>query len=177
MNPYVEVSTAPNKWKITKLEKVTGERNGGKHNAFIFIRDQFGNRLPASMLPRIEWTWVGRQNDQLAKEPSPKVAPDPYDYDIPLEKGVYASIWTMKEASDKAHAVTAMLPDEDQWNTWGHHSWEITFQWVEGEVVKPPEPPIRPPVVPDHVTLPKSEVLGLLTQLDAMRADVASWIK
>jgi hypothetical protein len=176
--PYIQVVPDPTKWKITKLEKITGERNGGRHNAFVYILDEHGNRFPASLLPRVEWTWVGRQNDQTAQEPQPKQAPDPYDYDIPLEMGVYASIWIRNEVCDKAHAVTAMLPDVDKWNTWGHHSWEITFQWVQGEVVEPPKPPVvKPPVAVEQVTLPKSELLGMLTQLDALRADVASWIK
>ena len=141
--PYIEPNSESRKWKITRIEKIRGERNGGRHNAFVFIADINGNRLSAANLPKVKWTWAGRQDDQIAKEPSPKSPPDPYDYDIPLERGVYASIWIRGQPSDKAHAVTAMLPDEDEWNTWGHHSWEIWFQWVE-ETQQPPPPPPPP---------------------------------
>lgn len=172
--PYIETHPSPRKWKITKLEKVRGERNGRRHNAFIFIHGADGERLDG-FLPKIEWTWVGRQNDQIPNEPQPKSAPDEYDYDIPLEQGVYASIKVRGVPSDVAHAVTSMLPDEDEWNVWGHHSWEIWFQWQEEEESQPQPQPQRPqPQATTDAQKIASELNRVISQLSAIAAKISA---
>jgi len=129
----VEQSSADQRWEVTAVRHLSGAENTGKHNAYVSVYDENGNRVTNDAL-RIGWTWEGRQPDE---EAPPKKLDKPDGEighgDVPLEKGMIVTLWIEGDGleSSKVMGLHSMHPDEEDGNTWGHHSFTITFRQIK----------------------------------------------
>jgi hypothetical protein len=121
-------------WKIIGIHHLSPEENQSRHNAFVEVLDENGQRLKDPNL-RICWSWAGRSNDQ---EAPPKLLDKPDSEpagDVPIEKGMELELWIEGDGcpSDRASKLGTHHNDEpgpngELWNTMGHHSFYIVFQ-------------------------------------------------
>lgn len=179
MTDMIERSTATGDvWRITNVTKT--QNNGGRHNIFVYLRDESGNRVTDANRPRVVWTWDGIKPDEFPKPPEPKRSPDAYDYDIPLGKFMDATVWIAGANSDRATGLTSTLPDDGN-GTLFHHSWDVTFQLAIDEDEKPPLPPIEPPVIkpPEigYVTVKRKDLAMMRIVFMELVADIDYWLK
>jgi hypothetical protein len=123
-------------WKIIGVHHLSPDENRSRHNAFVEVLDENGQRIKDPNL-RICWTWAGRSSDQAAP---PKLLDKPDNEpagDVPIEKGMELELWLEGDgcASDRANKLNTHHNDEpgpngELWNTIGHHSFYVVFQRV-----------------------------------------------
>lgn len=121
-------------WKIIGIHHLSPEENQSRHNAFVEVLDENGQRCKDPNL-RVGWSWAGRSNDQQAP-PAPLDKPDNEPAgDVPIEKGMELEIWIEGDGSpsDRASKLSTHHADEpgpngELWNTMGHHSFYVVFQ-------------------------------------------------
>lgn len=121
-------------WKIIGVHHLSPEENKSRHNAFIEVLDENGQRIKDPNL-RICWSWAGRSADQAAP---PKLLDKPDNEpagDVPIEKGMDLELWIEGDGcpSDRVHKLSTHHNDEpgpngELWNTIGHHSFYVVFQ-------------------------------------------------
>lgn len=135
----VERTVARPHWAVAIIHHLTGDENRGNRNLFIDAYDMAGKRL----YPRIEWGWAGMRPGQ---EPGPVILDKPDNEAAGnISIGANQLVWArvLGENSDKIFDVTTLLPDEDKWNTLGHHSHYVLFVKDERTDTPPPDP--QPP--------------------------------
>lgn len=118
------------RWNVVSVYHLSGAENGGAHNVFVKVLLPNGERDRNQDL-RIGWSWEGQQPGEVA-QPARLDKPDGErgHGDIPIEKGVIATVWIEGDGShsDYVYGLHSMHPDEEAGNTWGHHSFVIVFQ-------------------------------------------------
>ncbi len=121
-------------WKVTKVQHLTPDENGGKHNVFVDALDESGQRCQDSAL-RIGWTWEGRRTDEAA---DPKLLDKPLNEpagNVDLYQNQLLQIWIEGDncPSDRVENLHTNHPDENNsagelGNSVGHHSFHVIFQ-------------------------------------------------
>lgn len=118
-------------WKVIGVHHLSGSENAGKHNIYFDVLDREGLRTNI----RIHWEWEGMH---LNEQPNDVIIDKP-DYEpggnIALHSGQKVICWiadptTGSVISDKVSGLHINHSDEEQGNTWGHHSFFIVFQKV-----------------------------------------------
>lgn len=125
----IEPASGP-RWKIIELRKLTGDENRGRHNVYVNVLDATGERDRNPEL-RIGWDWEGRgHNEQAPPQRLNKPDGETGHGNVVMEKGMITTVWIEGDsyASDKASGMHIMHPDEEDGNTWGHHSFLVVFQ-------------------------------------------------
>ena len=118
-------------WKVIGIHHLSPVENRDRHNAFIDVLDENGQRSKNGSL-RVGWTWEGKQDDP----PEPKALDKPVSEpatDIPLEKNMTVTLWLDGEgASDRVVGLHTRHEDEvgpdDSRNSRFHHSFYVVFQ-------------------------------------------------
>lgn len=138
-------------WKIIGVHHLTPEENQSRHNAFVEVLDENGQRIKDPNL-RIGWSWAGRSNDQAAP---PKLLDKPDSEpagDVPIEKGMDLEIWLEGDGcpSDRVSNLSTHHDDEpgpngELWNTMGHHSFYVVFQRQSTPAANPVASPAASP--------------------------------
>jgi hypothetical protein len=155
----VTVSTTPvSRWRVIGVHHLTGAENVGKHNVFVDILDEKGERINGA---RLRWGWEGMRaeespNDVVIDKPAWEPGGN-----IALDKGqiVFCHVVDKEtggdtSASDWAAGFHTGHADEGTGNTWGHHSFFVVFQKDADipEPVEPPEPGPGDPVTSPSIT-------------------------
>lgn len=129
-------------YQLIGIYHLTGDENRSKHNLYMDVVDINGHCIGE----KIEWGWEGQKPTQ---QPNPVILDKP-----PNEPaGNIVIFWGQKiwarvlgKPSDTIVDVHSMLPDEDVWNTLGHHSFYCVWLWNKDGTAPPPiDPPIDPP--------------------------------
>jgi len=143
--PGVTIKTPANiKWRVLGIHKLTPQENRGNHNVFIEVLCKQGDRAG---FEAIHWDWAGR----LGNEPPPGVVfagqkgPDEL-IDLPIHVPMRINVWL--QDGEEAGLFHSEWPDEDEGNTYGHHSFFVCFEEVD-QSAPPPEPPGPDPEPPD----------------------------
>ena len=121
-------------WRVLGVHHLTPDENQGKHNVFVDIVSELGERVRDPNL-RLEWGWKGQLPDEQV---SPGIFDRPDDEpagNIALYKGMSALVKVSGDdlSSDKVSNLRTDLPDEATQsdllgNSFGHHSYYIVFQ-------------------------------------------------
>lgn len=139
-------------WRCVHVRHLAPSENKGKHAVFVDVVGEDGKRIKDPAL-RIAWTWDGRRPDEPAP-PKPLDKPDNEPAgNLDMYGGQKLEVWIegLGLPSDRVTNLHTDHPDEpapsgELWNTKGHHSFYIKFQYQEGAVVVPPlDPPTVPP--------------------------------
>ena len=120
---YVETSFTFPRWSAVKVEKLSYEENGGRHNIFIDAFDSSGNRIPGVMA---EWKWRGQKPDELSPPAKlDKPESDEFMGDVPIFQGQNILVWIDDGKGTPSDQVggfhTNLSPDP------GHHSFYVRF--------------------------------------------------
>jgi len=125
-------------WRVIGIHHLLPEENMSNHHVYLDVLDENGNRV--SPPAWIGWTWEGRQPHEPA---NPAVADKPANEmgtNIAIFKGQRLSVWVQgkfRDATDKSDVVKGLdiihpdepLPDGRLFNTIGHHSFYVVYQW------------------------------------------------
>lgn len=130
-------------WKIIGVHHLSPEENQSRHNAFVEVLDENGQRIKDPNL-RIGWSWAGRSSDQAAPAKLLDKPDNEPAGDVPIEKGMDLELWIEGDGcpSDRAHNLHTRHNDEpaaggELWNTIGHHSYYVVFQRVRNANATP----------------------------------------
>ncbi len=128
----IEVAPGAPYWRVIGVHHLTPEENGSRHNAFVEVLDEQGNRVRDPNL-KIGWTWEGRSEPDLTT-PLDKPDHEPVG-DIPIQKGMRLTLWLVGDGrpSERVANLHFEHPDErtaagEIWNSFGHHSFYVVFQ-------------------------------------------------
>ena len=170
-------------WKIISVRHLSPAENCGRHNLYLDVIDEAGQRVRNPDL-RVAYTWEGRR-DQEAALPTPldKPANEPAG-NLDLYQGQIITAWLQGDdlPSDRVVGVHTAHPDEpaeqgNQGNMRFHHSFHVLFQRTVQDVVQagpdgttngnqPPAPPPTPvpatPPTPPSV-LTAEQWIGMVT--------------
>jgi hypothetical protein len=137
----VTISRKPDaKWRVIGVHHLTPEENQGKHNLFIDVLNKDGQRVYGS---QVSWDWEGMRPEET---PQPLVIDKPENEiaDIAMGRGQKISIW-LPDSDEVINLHTGhadeLGPNGEVWNSWGHHSFIVVFQEIDGDG------PIDPPPV------------------------------
>lgn len=128
-----DVNPGETYWRVIGVHHLTPEENQGKHNAFVEVLDENGERVHDPSL-RIGWTWEGRRDDERA-DPVPLDKPESEPAgNVPIQSGMNLEVWIQGDGqSDHVVNMNTRHPDElgpngEHWNSFGHHSYYVVFQ-------------------------------------------------
>lgn len=148
-------------WRCIGIFHLAPEENRGRHNCFVEVLDEQGDR---DRSPIINWTWYMDAPQQTVRLDKPDNEPA---VDIPVEKSYTVTLRVNGAGlpSDSVGGIHTRHPDESQGNTFGHHSFYVVFQRQQGSV-------ITPPVKPTDPTAP--EASDLAQRVAVLEADMQS---
>lgn len=119
------------RWTVEAVHKLTPDENQGKHHIYIILlNDNHEFIYSPPFETKVEYTWEGRREDELAPVVAlEKKYPEPIA-NIPMYKGQKITVWIKDSdfGSDSVSGLTVDLPDESTGNTYGHHSYLIVFK-------------------------------------------------
>lgn len=136
-------------WRLTGIEKLPAHENMGRHAVYVNAFNTDGTRAKNVYAQAIQ---------AFASSESPVVAPldkpdSPYEQghgNIPMYREGTYTVFVREGlmASDKVHGLHTRHPDENEGNTWGHHSFRLTFKRSRADTSPPPTEP--PPVTTEQ---------------------------
>lgn len=162
-------------WRCIGIYHLKPMENNGRHNVFVEVLDEAGNR---TRQPQIAWTWWIDAPVQLRKLDKPNNEPAA---DIPVDLGATITLRVADAfPSDSVGNLHARHNDEGAGNSWGHHSFFVVFQLRRGNVVTPPIEPPKPPIldgssVDQRISALEAEVKRLTANQDAMWKVIDGW--
>ncbi len=151
-------------WRVTECRHLPPEENRGGQNVFVNVFEEDGQRAQG-----LEISY--QRSDGGRVEFAPLDKPDG-----PMEKGhgnvpIYPNdtitLTVSGQPRDIVRGIHTRHPDErgpngETWNSWGHHSWLVTFQRMAGSVVEPePEKPTEPQPDPDQLARIEAMLVAL----------------
>jgi len=164
-------------WRCIGIYHLKASENNGRHNVFVEVLDEAGNRT--RLLPAIKWTWWIDAPTQTLKLDKPDSEPAA---DIPIDKGATITLHIdgFGLPSDSVGNLHARHNDEGSGNTWGHHSFYVVFQLQRGNVVTPPTEPEKPPISDgssqdQRISALETEVKRLTANQDALWQVIDDW--
>lgn len=127
-------------WRCIGAYHLKPTENNRRHNVFVEVLDEAGNR---TRQPQIAWTWWIDAPVQLRKLDKPNDEPAA---DIPIDKGATITLRVADAfPSDSVGNIHTRWADESAGNSIGHHSFYVVFQLQRRGTVTPP---IEPPTLP-----------------------------
>lgn len=130
-------------WRCIGIYHLKPSENNGRHNVFVEVLDEAGNR---TRQPAIHWTWWMDAPTQTLKLGKPASEPAA---DIPIASGATITLRVdgLGIPSDSVGNLHTRWADEGSGNTWGHHSYYVVFQLQrQGAITPPIDPPTEPPL-------------------------------
>ncbi len=110
-------------WKVVDAFHLSGQQNKGNHNVFVDVLNADGSRRYGAHVN----VYFGQYADKFAVLTIDKPANEPGS-NAPMFRGNFYDVEGADLPSDKAVHFTADLPDEEDGNTNGHHSYMVVFQ-------------------------------------------------
>jgi hypothetical protein len=158
-------------WRCIGVFKLAPQENRGRHNVFLDVLDELGNR---TRQPVINWTWYMDAPTQTVRLDKPDNEPAA---DIPIQKSYTVTLRVSGDGlpSDSVGGIHTRHADEGEGNSWGHHSFYVVFQRQQGNIITPPVDPVEPPL-PDDVAALRAENLALRNLVARYRHVVAGVI-
>ena len=158
-------------WRCIGVFKLAPQENRGRHNCFVDVLDELGNR---TRQPVINWTWYMDAPTQTVRLDKPDNEPAA---DIPVEKSYTVTLRVNGDGlpSDNVGGIHTRHADEGEGNSWGHHSFYVVFQRQQGNIITPPVDPVGPPPSGDVAAL-RAENLALRNLVARYRQVVAGVI-
>lgn len=162
-------------WRCIGVYHLKPSENNRRHNVFVEVLDEAGNR---TRQPQIAWTWWIDAPLQMRKLDKPNNEPAA---DIPIDKSATISLRVADAfLSDSVGNIHARWADEGAGNTWGHHSFYVVFQLKRGNVVTPPVEPTKPPISEgssqdQRISALEAEVKRLTANQDALWQVIDAW--
>lgn len=128
-------------WRCIGVFHLASGENNGRHNVFVDVLDENGNRTRE---PVINWTWYIDAPVQTVRLDKPDDEPAA---DIPVEKSATVTIRINGGGipSDSVGNLHTRHNDEATGNTYGHHSFYVVFQRQRSAIIAPPVDPVDPP--------------------------------
>lgn len=116
-------------YRLTQIRKLTGDENRGSQNIFVRVWDETGRRLTWPDL-RIRAS-AGRPDvfrDYLLDKPATAIERGHGDVPMyPRTPYTVSIVDARGHRSDQVAGLRTDHPDEEQGNTWGHHSFYLEF--------------------------------------------------
>lgn len=162
-------------WRCIGIYHLKPNENQGRHNVFVEVLDENGNRTRA---PQIAWTWWLDAPTQYRLLDKPDNEPA---CDIPIAAGATITLRVADGIpSDSVGNLHTRWADEGNGNTWGHHSFYVVFQRKRGAVVTPPVEPTKPPISDGSATDQRigaleADVKRLQQNIDALWQKIDEW--
>lgn len=165
-------------WRCIGIYHLKPSENNRRHNVFVEVLDESGNR---TRFPVINWTWwidAPLQKLRLDKPDNEPAA------DIPINPGatITLSVNAFGLPSDSVGNLRASHADEgpNAGNAIGHHSFYVVFQLKRGNVVTPPIEPTKPPISDgssqdQRLSALEAEVKRLTANQDALWQVIDGW--
>lgn len=149
-------------WRCIGVFKLAPQENRGRHNCFIEVLDENGNR---TRQPVVNWTWYMDAPTQTVKLDKPANEPAA---DIPVEKSYTVTLRINGGGlpSDSVGGIHTRHADEGEGSTYGHHSYYVVFQRRQGSI-------IAPPVDPDPIDPPAGDLTALQAENAKLRKENA----
>lgn len=132
----VPVPASRTAWRCIGIYHLRPDENRGRHNIFIDVLDEAGNRVQT---PTIRWTWWIDGPQQTTHLDKPLTEPA---CDIPLESKATVTLFVDGDGlpSDRVGNLHTRHADEGEGNTWMHHSYYVVFQCKPAGVIIAPPP-------------------------------------
>lgn len=165
-------TSAGTAWRCIGIYHLKPEENNGRHNVFVEVLDEGGNRTRA---PQIAWTWWLDAPTQYRKLDKPDSEPAA---DIPIDSGATITLRVdgLGIPSDSVGNLHTRWADEGSGNSWGHHSYYVVFQLQrKGVIVTPPIEPPTTPEQPSDLTAVWVELRRLSANVDALWKKLDEW--
>jgi len=144
----VEKATQPSEyyWRVIGVRHLTGFENNGNHHIYCDVLDTNGNRANGARLH------ISTSHTAIIDKPENEPGTNfPMWSDRPVSVRVDWPVNGLAVPSDVVSGMHFGWPDEDQGNTWGHHSFFCVFQLMKAKSSQPtPLPPSQPPEVNWH---------------------------
>lgn len=158
----VKAPTGP-AWRCIGIFHLAPQENRGRHNVFVEVLDENGNR---DRSPVVNWTWYMDAPTQTVRLDKPDNEPAA---DIPVEKSYTVTLRVNGDGldSDSVGGIHTRHADEAEGNTYGHHSFYVIFQRQHSDVIAPPEKPVEPP--PTGIA-----TAALLAQIDRLQHELTT---
>lgn len=140
-------------WQVANVRHLSADENRGKHNIFVRVFDEEGQRDRNPAL-RAVYTWEGRQPEEAAPPRAfDKGDADIGHADIDVNKGQHITVWIEGDGLPSArvanlhtdHDVNERTSDGQDGNTRFHHSFLVTFQRTRQGGAPLPAPDEAPP--------------------------------
>lgn len=173
--PYgvtIQRSVTSPAWRVTECRHLTPEENNGGQHVYVNAFGEGGQRAQGLHV-------AYRRGDGTPVEFAPLDKPD-----SPMEKGhgnipIYPNdtilLFLMGTFdSDIVRGIHTRHPDEvaeggEIWNSRGHHSWIVTFQYLAESVEPEPE---EPEPEPDRLTALEATVAALTQRVVALETEI-----
>jgi hypothetical protein len=110
-------------WKVVDAYHLSGQQNKGNHNVFVDVLNANGTRRYGAHVN----VYFGQYADKFAVLTIDKPANEPGS-NAPMFRGNFYDVEGADLPSDKAVHFSADLPDEEDGNSNGHHSFMVVFQ-------------------------------------------------
>ncbi|MEZ4684155.1 MAG: hypothetical protein R2932_59090 [Caldilineaceae bacterium] len=166
----VPVSDRGIAYRLTGIEKLSGEENRGAHNIFVCVFDANGDRLRTDDL-RIRAVIAG--NDIVYKPlDKPDTAIERGHGDIPMAPGSRYSVSIIDTRDHPSDVVTGLrsdYPDEEPGSTWGHHSFRLEFTLTGDQSTGPVEPPTEGEI-------DRAALRAWLAEADDLMPQLGDWL-
>lgn len=143
-------------WRCIGVYHLAPEQNRGRHNVFIEVLDEHGNR---TRNPVVNWTWYMDAPTQTVKLDKPDNEPAT---DIPVQASYTVTLRVNGGGlpSDSVGNIHTRHGDEyfngEKLNYTGHHSFYVVFQRQGSAVILPPDP-VDPPTNSDELARLRAE--------------------
>lgn len=161
-------------WRCIGVYHLKPNENNRRHNIFVEVLDENGNR---TRQPQIAWTWWMDAPTQILKLDKPNDEPAA---DIPIAKSATVTLRVADALqSDSVGNLHTRWADEgpNAGNATGHHSFYVVFQRRQGAVViTPPVEPQKPPILPpdNGGSATDQRLSALETEVANLRANVTA---
>jgi hypothetical protein len=107
-------------WKITDAYHLSGRQNRGNRHVFVDVLGMDGTRRYGA---KCHLSFAGRSAELTIDKPTNEPGTN-----APMYTGNVYDIEASGMPSDKAVGFRTEHPDEEAGNTWGHHSFMVTFR-------------------------------------------------
>lgn len=162
-------------WRCIGIFKLTPQENRGRHNVFLDVLDEQGNR---TRQPVINWTWYMDAPQQTVRLDKPDNEPAA---DIPVEESYTVTLRVNGNGlpSDSVGGIHTRHADEGEGSTYGHHSFYVVFQRQQVGILAPPVDPVDPPPTDDalaqRVAVLEQQMRQTATMLQQQAALLLEW--
>lgn len=135
-------------WRVKTVRHLSPSENRGKHHLYVDVMDSYGLRV---FDDRLRIAWLTHEGDSAAdytRLDKPDSPIELGDGNVGLSTSMTLTAWIHDGVfqSERVTGIHTRHPDErgpagQLWNSYGHHSFYVCFERIEGAVLPPTDPP------------------------------------